>query len=117
MKLVATVAMFLILLNFVGCGMTSVVKVGMTMQQANEIKLNNDSKEFYLKDSTWGTTAWKVYTLPNNTCIELYSDNAKSLIISTITIGEKGKGYWINSSNPKNETVDKIDISDYEKED
>ncbi len=116
MKLAATFAMFFLAFNFVGCGTTSVIKVGMTMTQANEIMLNNGSREFELKDASWGTSAWKVYTMPNNTCVELFSDDAKSLIITSITIGEIGKGYWINTSNPKKTTADKVDISDYENE-
>ena len=116
MKIVTTFIIFIIALNFVGCGTASKIRVGMTMNKAQEIMNNNGCKEFDLTDTTWGKSAWKVYTMPNNTCVELFSEEAKDLIITSIVIGEIGKGYWINTRNPKNTTTDMVDISDYENE-
>ena len=116
MKIVATVVMLIIALSFVSCGTASKIRVGMTMNKAQEIMHNNGCKEVDLKDATWGKSEWKVYTMPNNTCVELFLEDAKNLIITSIIIGEIGKGYWINTRNPKNTTTDRVDISDYENE-
>jgi len=116
MNKILIAAVLISLLVITGCGLPSKVEVGMTLNQANDVMKVNKLEELELKSVSWDESSWRVYVMPNNTCVEFFCDDAKSEVITSITVGEKGQGYWAEKENPNNEIVEKIYVSDFEKE-
>ena len=99
-----------------GCAFPTKVEVGMTISEANDILILNKSREMKLEKPNWENSTWRVYTLPDNTCVQLFCESADDLVITDITVGEKGKGYWIDEKKPNTSLVKKFDIDDYKQD-